>query len=259
MRYSNNLPCYVYVLLDPRKPGKYKYSYWTFEFEPFYVGKGCGDRIKSTVKYDSHIGKSGTFKAKLIAKIRREGYSEIPCKILRHNLSDIDAFALERKMICTIGRRNLDQGPLVNLSDGGEGERGAIRTRKTRKILAEKARQQNASMTPEKREAKSQKLREAAKKRKPSAECLRTSKISAYYAELSEKEKAKIKAKRRETRIANGWVPREPKQKLTPEEYSEVRRQASLKMHRNRTEEKKREIGRKITRVKTGMIYALRS
>ena len=259
MRHSDSLPCYVYVLLDPRKPGEYRCSYWTFDFEPFYVGKGCGNRIKSTVKYDKHIGKSGTFKAKVLAKIRREGYDEIPCKIIRNDLSDTEAFALERKMICKIGRRNLDQGPLVNLSDGGEGEIGAIRTRKTRKLLSELARQQNASMTQEKREAKSQKLRSAATKRKASEESIRTSKISAHWANLSEKEKAKIKAKKLATRIANGWVPRESKRKLTPEEYSEVRRQASLKVHRNRTKEQKRELGRKITQVKTGMTYAIRA
>lgn len=35
---------YVYALLDPRKPGEYKYDDIEFEYEPFYIGKGQGNR-----------------------------------------------------------------------------------------------------------------------------------------------------------------------------------------------------------------------
>ena len=38
---------YIYVLLDPRKPGNFEYGEYNFKFEPFYVGKGQRDRWKS--------------------------------------------------------------------------------------------------------------------------------------------------------------------------------------------------------------------
>jgi len=47
---------YVYALLDPFKKGKYIYGDFTFDFEPFYVGKGSTDRaFRHTKKilYDS--------------------------------------------------------------------------------------------------------------------------------------------------------------------------------------------------------------
>lgn len=41
---------YTYIYLDPRKPGKYEYTLKNeetirFDYEPFYVGKGTGNRI----------------------------------------------------------------------------------------------------------------------------------------------------------------------------------------------------------------------
>ena len=35
---------YVYIYLDPRKPGIYNYEELEFKYEPFYVGKGTNKR-----------------------------------------------------------------------------------------------------------------------------------------------------------------------------------------------------------------------
>jgi hypothetical protein len=36
---------YVYIYLDPRKPGKFHYGEYCFDYEPFYVGKGKDNRM----------------------------------------------------------------------------------------------------------------------------------------------------------------------------------------------------------------------
>lgn len=37
----------VYCYLDPRKPGKYIFGEYSFNYEPIYIGKGKLRRIKS--------------------------------------------------------------------------------------------------------------------------------------------------------------------------------------------------------------------
>lgn len=49
---------YVYVYLDPRKPEYRVYGNYEFDYEPFYVGKGCNDRAYSHLKgnrYNRHF------------------------------------------------------------------------------------------------------------------------------------------------------------------------------------------------------------
>lgn len=41
---------YVYIYLDPRKQGNYKYENYFFDYEPFYVGKGCKNRLYAHLK-----------------------------------------------------------------------------------------------------------------------------------------------------------------------------------------------------------------
>ena len=41
---------YVYVYLDPRKQGIYKYDNFEFNYEPFYIGKGKNNRCNRHLK-----------------------------------------------------------------------------------------------------------------------------------------------------------------------------------------------------------------
>lgn len=125
---------YVYVYLNPLKPGNFRYNKFTFDFEPFYIGMGKKDRIdrhiiyaKSNLKYK----KRKSFKDNIILKILREGCEPIRYK-LYENLSLDSAKRLEKYFINLIGRKDLGYGSLSNHTDGGDGKEF---TNEMRKII----------------------------------------------------------------------------------------------------------------------------
>ena len=105
---------YVYVLLDPRKPGVFKYGRWSLTHEPFYVGKGKGGRDQA------HYLRSNQWVKNTILKLARLGTPHL-VKRLRQKLTEDQAYEFEAKVIDTIGRKDKKQGPLRNLLDGGYG------------------------------------------------------------------------------------------------------------------------------------------
>jgi len=122
---SNQNKFYVYVYLDPRKPGKYKYGEYEFEYEPFYVGKGGGR--KSRLKY--HLtnyclkNDSNKLKTNKIKKIIENGFEVKIVKVLEE-MSEEESYILEKRIIDIIGRKDLKMGVLTNLTNGGEGLTG---------------------------------------------------------------------------------------------------------------------------------------
>lgn len=116
---------YVYVLLDPRKPGNYEYGRLQFDHEPFYVGKGHGSRDRShfrlgNLRKDTERSRS-QHKTNKIRKIILAGLQPI-IKRIKVETTETIAFKLEAKAIMLIGRGK--NGPLTNATDGGEGTSG---------------------------------------------------------------------------------------------------------------------------------------
>ena len=100
----------------------YIYSYLRENHSPYYIGKGKEGRAFT------------------------KGYKEVrppqdksKVKILKANLTEEEAFALEKLYILMFGRMDLGTGILRNKSDGGDGASGAVRSEETK----EKIRQAN--------------------------------------------------------------------------------------------------------------------
>ena len=109
--------------------------------EPFYVGKGHGPRAAYSLRDKHNCHKSG-----IIKKAKKEGV-EIPVVKIAVDLLEKDAFKIEVAMIAAIGRE--PRGPLVNLTDGGDGTSGHVVSPKARETLRAATK---AQMTDEVRE-----------------------------------------------------------------------------------------------------------
>jgi hypothetical protein len=103
----------------------YVYAYFRPDTgQPCYIGKGRGKRWLEHIKCSSN--------PRLRNIITKFG-SNIPHVKLRGGLSEADAFEIEVALIKAIGRG--DKGPLVNLTDGGEGQTGRLMSEETREKI----------------------------------------------------------------------------------------------------------------------------
>lgn len=126
-----NYDYYIYLFLDPRKPGKYKYDNIIFDYEPFYVGKGRDKRIKQ------HYNPSELLRNNLKSnKIKAIINSELkPIEFyLYEGLTESEAILKEIELIKIIGRQDLREGPLTNMTIGGDGVSGYIATDELKRI-----------------------------------------------------------------------------------------------------------------------------
>lgn len=126
---------YVYIYLDPRKPGNYLYGNFSFEFEPFYIGKGRMHRYRIHLLKVKRGNYKNLPKYNIIKKILDDGFEPIIIKYAE-NLIENNSFEIEKNMIESIGRKDLGKGPLRNLSNGGEGNGERKFTEEHRKNLS---------------------------------------------------------------------------------------------------------------------------
>lgn len=113
---------YVYLYLNPLKEGKFCFGKTIVKYEPFYVGKGKGNRLNI---HNKIIDKHNKLKQHVINKIKSNNKNPIIIMPYK-NISEYSAFRLERYFIGEIGRRDLGLGTLTNLTNGGEGSSGTI-------------------------------------------------------------------------------------------------------------------------------------
>ena len=136
--------CYVYrhVRLDKN--------------EPFYIGVGTGRNYK-------RARKRGTQRNDIWNRIVAKTPYEI--HILMDNLTWLQACEKEKEFILLYGRKDLGTGPLLNLTEGGDGRFGHLISEETRKKMSVsiKKAMANVVQSKEQREAVRKNIIEAQK------------------------------------------------------------------------------------------------
>lgn len=107
---------YVYVYRDPSRGN-----------EPIYCGKGQADRAHSHLGGKSH----SNYLNNRLAKMKRNGIEPIINVV--NMPSEALAMQCEVDTIARFGRKDLGLGPLLNMTDGGEGTSGYVPSTECRK------------------------------------------------------------------------------------------------------------------------------
>jgi hypothetical protein len=206
---------YVYCYFNPLKPS----TLHECGFEPFYVGKGKDDR-KIHHLFESKLARdSNKLKKNTISKIRAHGMD--PYILTLSEFQDEEsAFAEEKRLIKLWGRRDLDLGPLTNMTDGGEGPSNKIVTAETRRKISKAA--SNVSPSKETR----RKISEAGKGKKQSAEHIKKRAEARDGYKHSEETKKKLSEAQQRIRETAEWKAKasaaQKGRKLSPQHIAKM-------------------------------------
>ncbi len=149
----------------------YTYAYLREDRTPYYVGKGCGDRIRKRKRTDIKPPKD---KSRII--------------FLKQNLTEENAYKHEIYMISVFGRKDLGTGILYNKTNGGDGVCNMSEKTK-QKIKEKRAKQVFSDETREK-------IRKALKGKRRPPEVIEKIKQGRTGIKHTEEAKQKIKEKR---------------------------------------------------------------
>ena len=109
----------------------YTYSYPNGGL-PFYVGKGCDRRDTSHLRKARCITESSSFNIRTILKLLRNNQEPVIERIVE-NIDEELALFIEEEFISKHGRRDLGTGILTNLTNGGDGVSGFVRSEESKK------------------------------------------------------------------------------------------------------------------------------
>lgn len=110
---------YVYILLNPLKPGVWLYEKIKFDFQPIYAGIGLGYRYRAHYSLKKNKSWHNEIKYRTIKKLIENGTPPICVKIYE-DISREKAIKIEISFIKKFGKIIDGTGILTNISDGGD-------------------------------------------------------------------------------------------------------------------------------------------
>lgn len=105
----------------------YVYAYFRPNGDPCYIGKGRKRRWLEHEKMPNHYNRH-------FGSIIRNAGGSLPKMKLVEKLTNDQAIIIERGLIAAIGRH--PNGPLVNLTDGGDGKYGYVTSAETKRRIS---------------------------------------------------------------------------------------------------------------------------